>query len=207
VCPCSPAHARSPAAAFNSNNRSAAPAAAGGYGRGDTPPPGDSLPAARSSVVRTFLRRAGAFPLAQPGTPRNPKWALNVRRAAAALAARGPHAVAPQVHNVWDRASCASCSSLQELLRAGLTPEVDPCAGRLAALKKRGNLSAEAACARNVCAGGAGGIVGEAVLKMHHYVLPRGAKKYRRGGKGDAGSKRDLWVGDVVDLDALRFAT
>ncbi len=194
-------------AAFNSNNASSV--AHSPVGDGGVTQQGDALPAPRSAITRTYLRRAARFPPHLPGTPRNPKWALNVRRAAAALALRGPHAVAPQIHNVWDRSACGRCAALPELLRFGLTPEIDPCAGLYAALKSNESDAAaarEALCARNVCAGGAGGVVGEAALKMHHYVLPRGAKSYRRAGRGDGGAKRDRWDDDVADEDALRFA-
>jgi len=115
--------------------------------------------------------------------------------------------VAPQVHNVWDRSSCQRCLRLPQLLQAGLTPEVDGCAGELAELRNASEAgAAEASCARNVCAGGSGGVEGEAALRVHHYVLPQGAKAYRRGGKGDRGARRDVWEGDVEDAEALRFS-
>lgn len=162
---------------------------------------------ARSRITRTFLRRDSTFPPSAAGTPRNPRWALNVRRAATALRTRGPHAVTPQVHNIWDRSRCSRCSPLEALLASGMTPEVDGCAGELAALRNSsGAGAAEAACARNICAGGAGGVEGEAALRVHHYVLPAGAKSYRRGGRGDGGARRDNWESDVVDEEALRWS-
>ena len=196
-----PSHIPPSRAAYNSNNASALPAAA------DAADPFPQLPAARSRITRTFLRRDSSFPPAAKGTPRNPRWALNVGRAAAELRLRGPQAVAPQVHNVWDRADCARCLRLPALLEQGLGPETDPCCGLYAAMRNQsgGGPAGEAACARNVCAG-ASGVVGEAALRVHHYVLPRGAKLYRRGGKGDGGAKRDVWEGDVRDDAALRFA-
>jgi hypothetical protein len=190
-------------AAFNSNNASAVP----------RPPPSGRTPtsaasaasAARmSSVVRTYTRRSPAFPPTARGTPRNPKWALRVPAAAAALAARGPHALALQIHNVWDRANCTRCARSHELLTAGLTPEIDPCAGYYA--REDVKAAPEGRCTRNWCTGRVSGGAAEDVLKIHHYVLPRGAKSYRRGGAGDAGGKRDAWEGDVGDEDALRFA-
>lgn len=181
--------------AFNSNNASAALPGSSGS---EWPP---ALRPA-SALLRTFQRRSPRFPPdpAARGTPRNPKWALHVPAAAAALAARGPHAVALQVHNVWDRASCERCQPLEALLASGTTPEVDTCAGWYARPENKGPSER---CARNLCAlPGLGGL-GEAQLKLHHYVLP--AKSYRRGG-GDAGGRRDVWAGDVHDGDALRFA-
>ena len=188
------------------------------------------LPRPQSNLTRTYLRRARIFPPTLKGTPRNPKYALRVIGGVAdSLAVRGAHACSPQIHNVWDRASCQRCLSLPQLLAAGLTPEVDPCAGYYAALKSQvidggvtanggapqsdeaaaqqvaSNAGDEPHCARNICAGGSGGAVGEDVLKVHHYILPVGAKKYRRAGAGDAGAKRDMWDDDVLDDDALRF--
>jgi hypothetical protein len=158
---------------------------------------------ASSAVARTFVRRWRVFPPVGRGMPRNPKWALRVPAAAAALAARGPHALALQVHNIWDRASCARCADVAELSADGLVPEVDPCAGYYA----RADVKAapEGRCTRNWCTGDTGAVA-ENTLKLHHYVLPRGAKSYRRKGAGDAGAKRDVWTDDVRDGDALRFA-
>ena len=182
-------------AAFNSNNASAVAA---------QPLPSGASPFAPSSAVtRTYLRRAAAFPPVGKGMPRNPKWALRVPAAAAALATRGPHALALQVHNVWDRAACGRCADVAELRADGLVPEVDPCAGyyALEAVKA----APEGRCTRNWCAGDTSAVA-EGSLKLHHYVLPRGAKPYRRGGTGDAGQRRDVWADDVRDADALRFA-
>jgi len=189
-------HLTPPLTAYNSNNASAAPPVESAV---------SALPLPRSRITRTFLRRAAAFPLAKAGTPRNPKWALNVPRAGALLRSRGPHAIAPQIHNVWDRASCPRCLALPALLSAGLTPETDPCCGFYAGARNSSSaqLQEESGCARNVCAGGAGGVVGEAALRVHHYVLPRGGKTYRK--RGDAGGKRDELLEDVLDDEALRF--
>jgi hypothetical protein len=187
-----------------------------------------------SHIATTYLRRSRVFPPVAKGTPRNPKYALHVTGGVdVRLAAKGPHSCAPQIHNVWDRSACGRCLSLAQLLAAGLTPEVDPCAGYYAALKTQRDGAArreaaaeadgsddvggadsddghvasnggdDAHCARNICAGGSGGSVGESVLKVHHYVLP--SKSYRRAGAGDAGAKRDMWNDDVLDTDALRF--
>ena len=217
--------------AFNSNAASAVPVAAAAsqaLGLNSTAVP-------TSRITTTYLRRSRVFPPVAKGTPRNPKYALRVTGGMdARLASKGPHSCAPQIHNVWDRSSCGRCLSLTQLRAAGLTPEVDPCAGYYAALKAQGEGSGwmaaaeaegsevvagadtddghvasngkdDAHCARNICAGGSGGAVGEAVLKVHHYVLPAGAKSYRRAGAGDAGAKRDMWDDDVLDTDALRF--
>ena len=184
-------------AAFNSNNASAALALA--------PPASTAAPAplaATSTVVRTFLRRWRVFPPEGHGMPRNPKWALRVPSAAAALAARGPHALALQVHNIWDRAACARCADAASLRSRGLVPEVDPCAGYYAAEAVKA--APEGRCTRNWCTGDTGAVA-EGTLKLHHYVLPRGAKSYRRKGAGDAGARRDVWQDDVRDDDALRF--
>ena len=153
--------------------------------------------------MRTFLRRWRVFPPAGRGMPRNPKWALHVPSAAAALASRGPHALALQIHNVWDRANCSACAAGDALLREGLTPEVDPCAGHYARPEVKD--APEGRCTRNWCTG-ATGWPAEDALKVHHYVLPRGGKSYRRGGAGDAGARRDVVRDDVRDGDALRFA-
>ena len=214
-----------PEPAFNSNNASAVQEPVAPHSGNPTL----LLPRPRSNLTRTYLRRARVFPPTLKGTPRNPKYALRVIGGVAdSLAVRGAHACSPQIHNVWDRASCQRCLSLPQLLAAGLTPEVDPCAGYYAALKSQvidgvtanggapqsdeaaaqqvaSNTGDEPHCARNICAGGSGGAVGEDVLKVHHYILPVGAKKYRRAGAGDAGAKRDMWDDDVLDDDALRF--
>ena len=191
--------ARVSRAAFNSNNESS-------VARADADAADAALPAAlrpASAVVRTFLRRGAAFPPVGRGMPRNPKWALRVPLAAAALAARGPHALALQIHNIWDRAACERCASAEALRATGLGAEIDPCAGFYA----RADVKAapEGRCTRNWCTGDSGAVA-EGALKVHHYVLPRGAKTYRRGGAGDAGQKRDVRAGDVRDDDALRFA-
>jgi hypothetical protein len=204
-------------AAFNSNNASAVPrppppagasssaaAATSSSSSAASASSAAALAARMSAVVRTYLRRAAAFPPVTRGMPRNPKWALRVPAAAAALAARGPHALALQIHNVWDRANCSRCSRPAALFSAGLTPEIDPCAGYYA--REEVKAAPEGRCTRNWCTGKISGGAAEDVLKIHHYVLPRGGKSYRRGGAGDAGGKRDVWEGDVADADALRFA-
>ncbi len=194
------------AAAFNSNNASAEAAPRGARGAalpfaGGGGDEGGGAPL--SSVTRTYLRRSGAFPPTGRGMPRNPKWALRVPAAAAALAARGPHALALQIHNVWDRANCSRCLRPPALRQAGTTPEVDACAGFYA--REEAKAAPAGRCTRNWCTGPSGAVA-EGALKVHHYVLPRGAKSYRRHGRGDAGARRDAWEGDVRDGDALRFA-